>query len=43
MVDSIINCEAFIAGLKAIPDMPLVSYLSEKGKAIPVYQPATGG
>lgn len=37
---AIVNCEAFIAGLKAIPEMPLVGYLNEKGKAIPAYSPA---
>ncbi len=37
---AIVNCEAFIAGLKAIPNMPLVDDLNEKGKAIPAYQPA---
>lgn len=37
---AVINCEAFIAGLKIIPDMPLVNYLNEKGKAIPAYKPA---
>ncbi len=36
---AIVNCEAFIAGLKAIPDMPLVNDLNDKGKAIPAYQP----
>jgi lysophospholipase L1-like esterase len=35
---AIINCEAFIAGLKAIPNLPLVDYLNEKGKGIPAYQ-----
>ena len=38
---AIINCEVFIAGLKALPEMPLVNYLNDKGKAIPAYQPAT--
>ncbi|HVX86743.1 MAG TPA: GDSL-type esterase/lipase family protein [Phycisphaerae bacterium] len=37
---AIINCEAFISGLKAIPDMPLVADLNAKGKAIPAYVPA---
>jgi hypothetical protein len=37
---AIVNCEAFIAGLKAIPDMPLVNCLNEKGKAIAAYMPA---
>jgi hypothetical protein len=31
---AILNCEAFIAGLKAIPEMPLLGALNEKGKAI---------
>jgi len=35
---AIVNCEAFIAGLKAIPDMPLVNDLNEKGKAIEAYK-----
>ena len=38
---AIVNTEAFIAGLKAIPDMPLVSFLNDKGKAIPTYKPIT--
>jgi len=37
---AILNCEAFIAGLKAIPDMPLVNVLNERGKAIEAYKPA---
>jgi hypothetical protein len=37
---AIINCEAFISGLKLLPDMPLVGFLNEKGKAIPAYVPA---
>ncbi len=37
---AIINCEAFISGLKALPDMPLVECLNDKGKAIPAYKPA---
>lgn len=37
---AIVNCEAFIAGLKAIPDMPLVNDLNEKGQAIEAYKPA---
>jgi lysophospholipase L1-like esterase len=36
---AIFNCEAFIAGLKAIPDFPLVNYLNDKGKAVPAYKP----
>ena len=35
---AIINAEAFIAGLKALPDMFLVNCLNEKGKAIPAYK-----
>ena len=38
---AIVNTEAFIAGLKALPDMPLVMALNEKGMAIAAYQPAT--
>lgn len=37
---AILNCEAFIAGLKALPDMPLNGFLNEKGKAIPQYKAA---
>jgi hypothetical protein len=37
---AIVNCEAFIAGLKAIADMPLVDDLNDKGKAIEPYKPA---
>ncbi|HVT82100.1 MAG TPA: GDSL-type esterase/lipase family protein [Phycisphaerae bacterium] len=36
---AVINCEAFIAGLKALPDMPLVADLNDKGKAVPAYEP----
>jgi rhamnogalacturonan acetylesterase len=36
---AIVNCEAFIAGLKSLPDMPLVNCLNEKGKAIAAYAP----
>jgi lysophospholipase L1-like esterase len=36
---AIVNCEALIAGLKAIPDMPLVNFLNDKGKAIEPYKP----
>jgi rhamnogalacturonan acetylesterase len=35
-----VNAETFIAGLKALPEMPLVTFLNDKGKAIPVYKPA---
>jgi hypothetical protein len=37
---AIVYCEAFIAGLKALPDMPLVNALNEKGKAVDPYKPA---
>ena len=37
---AIVNAETFIAGLKALPDMPLVNLLNDKGKAIPAYKPA---
>jgi hypothetical protein len=37
---AILNCEAFIAGLKALPDMPLIADLNAKGQAIPAYTPA---
>ncbi|HWA09682.1 MAG TPA: rhamnogalacturonan acetylesterase [Opitutaceae bacterium] len=33
------NAETLIAGLKALPDQPLVAFLNEKGKAIPAYRP----
>ena len=33
------DVEHFIAGLKAIPDMPLVNCLNDAGKAIPAYKP----
>ncbi|MBN2181854.1 MAG: hypothetical protein JW715_08050 [Sedimentisphaerales bacterium] len=35
-----VNAETFIAGLKALPNMPLVNFLNDKGKAIPAYEPA---
>ena len=38
---AIVNAEAFIAGLKALPDMPLVKFLNDKGKAIEAYKPAS--
>ena len=34
---AIVNAETFIAGLKAVPDMALVNYLNDKGKAIAAY------
>jgi len=37
---AIVNCEAFIAGLKALQDMPLVGFLNEKGKGIAAYKEA---
>jgi lysophospholipase L1-like esterase len=37
---AIINCEAFIAGLKAMPDQTLTQYLNDRGKAIEPYKPA---
>ena len=37
---AVLNAETFIAGLKALPDMPLVKYLNEKGQAIEAYHPA---
>jgi hypothetical protein len=39
---AIVNAEAFIAGLKALPDMPLVHFLNDRGRAIPAYTPAAG-
>ena len=33
------NAETLIAGLKTLPNMPLVDYLNEKGKAIAAYKP----
>jgi rhamnogalacturonan acetylesterase len=35
-----VNAETFIAGLKTLPDLPLVNLLNDKGKAIPAYKPA---
>jgi rhamnogalacturonan acetylesterase len=34
---AIINAEAFISGLKALPDMPLINFLNAKGTAIAAY------
>jgi rhamnogalacturonan acetylesterase len=34
---AIVNAEAFIAGLKALPEMPLVNFLNDRGKAIEAY------
>jgi hypothetical protein len=39
---AVTNAETFIAGLKAIPDMPLVDFLNEKGKRIEAYHSAEG-
>jgi lysophospholipase L1-like esterase len=36
---AIVNAEAFIAGLKALPDVPLVDCLNDKGRAIRAYKP----
>lgn len=38
---AVLNAEAFIAGLKALPNHPLVGSLKEKGKAIEAYKPAS--
>ncbi len=40
---AIVNAETFIAGLKALPDMPLVNFLNDKGKAVPAYKSAAAG
>ena len=37
---AVLNAETFIAGLKALPEMTLVEYLNEKGRAIKTYVPA---
>jgi lysophospholipase L1-like esterase len=37
---AIVNAEAFISGLKALPDMPLVNFLNDRGKVIAAYEPA---
>jgi lysophospholipase L1-like esterase len=37
---AIVNAETFIAGLKALPDMPLNNFYNDKGKAIAAYKPA---
>jgi hypothetical protein len=39
---AVVNAEAFIAGLKALPDMPLIKCLNHKGNGIEAYQ-ASGG
>jgi lysophospholipase L1-like esterase len=36
---AIVNAEAFIAGLKALPDLPLVKCLNERGRVIEAYKP----
>ncbi len=37
---AIVNAEAFIAGLKALPGMPLIHFFNDRGKAIKIYEPA---
>jgi hypothetical protein len=37
---AIVNAETFIAGLKALPNMPLNDFYNDKGKAIAAYKPA---
>lgn len=37
---AIVNAEAFISGLKSLPDMPLINFLNERGKAIQAFNPA---
>ena len=34
------NAETLIAGLKALPNLPLVNFLNDQGKAIAAYKPA---
>jgi lysophospholipase L1-like esterase len=36
---AVINAETFIAGLKALTEMPLINFLNDKGKAIAAYKP----
>jgi rhamnogalacturonan acetylesterase len=36
---AVINAETFIAGLKALKDMPLINFLNNKGRAIAAYEP----
>ena len=38
---AIVNAEAFIAGLKGLPVMPLIECLNDRGKAIEPYRPAS--
>jgi len=38
---AVVNAEAFIAGLKALPDLPLVQFLNDKGKVIEAYKPVS--
>jgi lysophospholipase L1-like esterase len=35
---AIVNAETFIAGLKALPNMPLNNFYNDKGKAIPAFK-----
>jgi hypothetical protein len=37
---AVTNAETLIAGLKALPALPLVEFLNEKGKQIEPYHPA---
>ncbi|HEY2760417.1 MAG TPA: rhamnogalacturonan acetylesterase [Pirellulales bacterium] len=37
---AVLNAETLIAGLKALPGMPLVEYLNEKGREIMAYEPS---
>ncbi len=37
---AVVNAETFIAGLKPLPEMPLVQFLNDKGRAIPGWQQA---
>jgi lysophospholipase L1-like esterase len=38
---AIVNAEAFISGLKALTDMPLINFLNDRGKAIAAYKPGS--
>ena len=38
-----LNAETFVAGLKALSEMPLKDFLNEKGQAIKAYEPPTAG
>lgn len=37
---AIVQAETFVSGLKAVPDLALVNFLNDKGKAIPPYKPS---